>query len=257
MIDIFDLWRAFNSEANTSQNGFWRPQSDFEINANTVNKEMFDKFCEEEEKTGRIDDYLSPFRKTVNIISTNDGPYATIVRPTDYSRYSSARVLVAGENCYPDRNVNGGACVGPNQDKIAQQENIEKFWDNVKPFPITKVNDSEWGSATTHRTKKPSLNRAIMQPINNGFEIAPRGVSVVILSYYFEPPYVTFPYIKSPGNLQTGAGDQIIYQKSPNSSFSWDGALMNEFLKRLKEKYFNAMRDQVGAAIQNSQKQPA
>lgn len=257
MIDIFDIWQRFNSEVNTSQNGFWRPQMDLEKNANTVNAEMFDDFCRQEEKTNRVEDYLTPFRKTQNIIAVNNGPYATITNPTDYSRFSSARILVAGQQCFPDLSVNGGNCIGPNSDKISQQEAIEEFWDNLRPFGVTKVEDSRWGAATTHLTKKPTLQKAIMRPIKGGFEIAPRNVSVIVLSYYFEPPYVPFSYTKTPGNPQTGAGDQIIYKQTPASSFLWDGALINEFIKRLKEKYFNAMRDQVGAAIQNSQKQTA
>ncbi len=213
------------------------------------------------EKTQEIKDNLRPFLKHANIIATNQGPFAFAPYPgeqkgmkwKEYARFSSANIRVANETCYPDSSIDGGKCIdGSNPlDKIKQ---TEAFWNNLEIYPVTDVEDSRWASAVSHRTKKPTYKNAIMTQTDEGFNIKPRNVSVLVLHYYFKPDYVKFNYTTSPPNIQTGAGDQIIYNAKQPGEFLWPETMINEFLTRLRDAYFNFTRDQIGNAIDNSQK---
>jgi hypothetical protein len=253
MIRIDHLYQRSSSENNTSQNGFWRPQTDFEKAANSVDSEIYTEYTSMAEKTQEVRDNLSVFLKHANVKTTNKGAFALGQYPKQYVRFSSAKIVVAGEKCYPDFNVNQGLCED-GTDPFEMAKKIEAFWNNVEIYPVTLVGDDRWASAVSHRTKRPTLKTAIMKQTDFGFEIFPRTVSVVVVDYYFKPPYVKLNYTKSLGNPQTGGGDQIIFSEDNQGAFLWPETMINEFLRRLREKYAMFTRDQVGNNINNSQK---
>lgn len=252
-IDGYDLYLRFESRVNTSQNGFFRPQTDFERAVNDINMEMFIYKTDEAEKTQQNQDDLLPFLHSVNIITKKNGSEAFAIYPKEYSRFSSARVLLAGSKCYPQREICDGKCIGPDNDALAEQEIIDEFYDNVKTYPIDLIEDSRWGSVTIHKTKGPKLTSPKMTQRSKGFIVLPRDVSVVILDYYIQPRRFKFAYTKAPGNPQTGAGDQIIYDKDNSIQLQWSPTLINEFLDRLEKKYIQFTQNALAANIERAQ----
>jgi hypothetical protein len=89
------------------------------------------------------------------------------------------------------------------------------------------------------------------------FQIAPRNISVVVLDYYRLPKIATFVYTTTPGNVDTGSGDEIVYNSKASQPLEWDGSLRNEFLVNLGERYGLFTRDQFVSNITQQQKATA
>ena len=83
-----------------------------------------------------------------------------------------------------------------------------------------------------------------MRQIEGGFEVSPRLVSVIVLDYYRPPIEATFVYTNSPGNVQTGAGDMIIYDQNNSKPLEWPFNVRDEFLIELGIAYSGFTRDQ-------------
>ncbi len=93
-----------------------------------------------------------------------------------------------------------------------------------------------------------------IRQIDNGFEVSPRNVSVVVLDYYVEPKEATFVYTISPGNVQTGSGDQIIYDEKNSVKLEWPATVRNEFLIELGQTYGIFTRNQFVTQVTQQQK---
>jgi len=91
--------------------------------------------------------------------------------------------------------------------------------------------------------------------IDGGFYVAPKQVSVLVLSYYTQPIAATFDYTVSPANLQTGAGDYLIYNAATSIPLQWDASLVPEFLIELGQFYGLYTRDAFVSQISSQQKQ--
>src|ERR1035437_1128992 len=258
MIDMFDFYREFNAMMNTSQNGFWRPETDFEVNVHIASIKLWNNKIDIAERNQRTTDDLRNFLISKNIIVKNQNSfYGTIDTPIspnpEYGRYASARLLVAGESCVPCKDVDDGKCI--NGEFKTEQELADDYYNTVCEIQIEKIDNQRWPNVLQHLTKRPTLQNPKLTQINNQFQIAPRQVSVVILNYYRKPKYATFKYTLTAGNLQNGSGDVIIYNKAASEPLEWPETVKNELLDILKDVYIGFVRDSQFQQISASQKQ--
>lgn len=259
MIDSFDLWNSFQSTVNTYLGGWFRPQSDFIQKCNDISKQLWVKWIREAEKSQEAKDNLLPFLVSKNMIVSNSGVYGIFQPPADakkpYGRFSSARIIVANDKCYPDVNVEKGKCANG---KFTNPEEIkEEYFDNIKQFDVDMIDDQKWGACMAHKTKGPTLEKPKIRQIEGGFEVAPRNISVIVLDYYRPPKEATFIYTISYGNVQTGAGDNIIYDKQNSQPLEWPFNVRDEFIIELGISYSLFTREQFLAQMGLQKKQTA
>lgn len=254
VIDIYDLWKSFGTYVNTFQGGWYRPQTDFETACNDISIKLFKEYVQQAEKSQDIKDSLRNFLKSVNlVVSVKKSAYGKALYPVDYGGFGSARIITDGTKCAPSSDVNDGQCQGVlDSDKI--EEMTETFYNNVKQYSISLIDNNKWGSVNEHETKSPTLGNPMMTQIGGGFDISPRTVSVIVLDYYVNPVKAVFAYTKTPGNPQTGQGDQIVYDKKNSNPIPWPATMVNEFLVRLGERYGAFTRDQFMAQFSTQQK---
>lgn len=265
MIDTFYLYQSFQSVVNTYFGGWFRPNTDFINAVNNFSNEIWEIETRRAEKSQEARDNLTPFLAAQNILCDKaNSSYSVAPLPKDYGRFASAKVMVADQEiCVPCDEVNDGQC---SNGVFSDEELAEDYYNTVTPIPVQLVDEQRWTSAMNHVTKKPGLtitNPPKMNQIgtkdNSGnivsvFRVSPRDVSVLTLSYYVRPTDATFVYTKTPGNVQTGAGDEILYDKDKSVKLQWPSTMINEFLWRLGERYGLFTRDQFLTAITNKEK---
>jgi len=243
MIDLYDLYNSFKSYVNTFQGGWFRPQTDFQQASNDISNELWEKWTRQAEKSQEVLDNIAPFFKSKNIlVKPKNTYYGTFTQPPDYGRYATSRIIVHRSTCLPCENVDNGDC--SELVKMEQQAITEKYYESISERTIEKIDSQRWGAVCEHLTKFPTLDNPKLTQIDNGFKVAPRTVSVVVLDYYIRPENAVFDYTIAPGDIQTGAGDQIIYNKNGSKSLQWPTTVVNEFLVRLGERYGMFTRDQ-------------
>lgn len=252
MIDLNDLYNSFQSYVNTFQGGWFRPQTDFTQRCNDISKQLWVKWTREAEKSHEAKDNLLPFLRSKNMIVSSTDVYGTFQPPKDYGRFSTARIIVANNNCYPDKNVDSGKC--DNGDFKTQEEITEEYFDSIEQTDVEMIDNKKWGAVNAHLTKGPTLENPKMRQIDGGFQVSPRKVSVIVLDYYVEPKLATFVYTISPGNVQTGAGDQLIYDKDNSVKLEWPATVRNEFIIALGASYGLFTRDQFVSQVTEQQK---
>lgn len=255
MIDPFELYQSFQGRVNTYQGGWFRIQTDFINACNVISNELWEKLTRMAEKSQEIRDDLAPFFKSKNYIVNNKSVYGTFIPDKDYGRFSSARIIVSKNKCCPSPDVDQGKC--SNGDFKSDIELNEDYYNSIQQHEVELIDDIKWGAVNAHKTKMPTLGKPKMRQINEGFEVAPRLVSVIVLDYYVKPKTATFSYTISPGNVQTGAGDQIIYDKKNSEPLQWPSTMVNQFLDKLEEYYSQFTRDQVLSAITGQNKKTA
>ncbi len=262
MIDLYDLYQSFKSYVNTYVGGWFRPESDFAAACNDISYQLFVKWVREAEKSQESKDNLFPFLISKNLIVKQKGAYGTFSVPVvkgfeyeAYSRFGSARVILAGDACVPCNEVNNGLC--SNGDFKSDAELASDYYDTVRQVEVEMIDDKKWGAVMAHLTKGPTLNAPKIRQINNMFEVAPRQVSVIVMDYYRLPQLGTFVYTITPGNVDTGAGDVLVYDQKASKPLEWDGSLRNEFLINLGERYGLFTRDQFLSSIMTQLKQTA
>lgn len=254
MIDLFDLYSSFKSYVNTSQGGWFRPKTDFEQACNDISNQLWEYYTGMGDKSQKIKDSLAPFLKSENVkVTSEKGAYGTFEFPENYGRFSSARIILIDDKCYPDPNVNGGKCNGI----VTEEEKTELFYKNIKEREVTTVDNKRWAAAIDHDRKGPSMSNPLITQIEGKFKVAPRDISVLAVDYYEKPKKAVFNYQRVPGNPQTGAGDQIQYVKAGSESLPWPETMINEFLVRLGERYSYFTREQFWAQFNSQQKATA
>lgn len=242
MIDIYDLYKAFLSRVNSYVGGWFRPQTDFETQCNIVSMEFWEKYTRQAEKAQEIRDDLRQFLVSKNIITkAANSYYATFSAPDNYARFASARLIKVGQNTVPAPDVDNGSCV--NGELKTQEEINEEYYDTITEVRIENIDNQRWSSVLEHLTKKPTLDAPKLTQIDNGFKVAPRQVSVVVLDYYIKPEPCKFVYTITPGNLQTGEGDELVYNKNQSKGLPWPPTMMGQFVDRLEEIYIQFTRD--------------
>lgn len=257
MLSLFTIWQSFSSFVNTFQGGWYRPQTDFEKACNDISNLIWEDWTGQAEKSQEIKDHLAPFLKPKNlIVKSANSFYGTIEYPKDYGRFATASILVAGDGCLPCKEVDDGKC--SNGDFKTPEEITDEYYDNAEERQVIEVDQQRWAACISHLTKCPTLDEPKMLQIGSGFNVAPRKVSVVVFNYYVRPKTATFKYTKAPGNIQTGAGDQIIYSPAPVSTeLEWPPTVINEFVIRLGERYGLFSRDQFVTAVSGQMKKTA
>lgn len=254
-IDANDLYNNFISTVNTFQGGWYPPASTFINVANDVSYEMWDAKTEDAENNEKNQDDLYVFLRTKNcIVSNSNQHYGLFDDPSDYGQYSSASIaLYQGKTVgYTDFE-----CVESSSKKIDEQQRyelVEKYLDGIVEHDVKKIANSKWSNCLSSLTKPPTLSKPKITKTSKGFKVAPRNVSVIILNYYKEPTRATYVYTNVPGNPQTGAGDQIVYNKNASIPFEWNVNLINEFLWRLGERFGCFTRDEFIAKFSNTMK---
>lgn len=243
MIDPFDLWNSFQSLVNTFQGGWFRPQTDFIQACNDISFKLWNEGRKEAEKSQFWKDNMAPFLKTKNFLVKVPKIYGYFKPDTDYGGFSAARIIVHEQKCMPDFNVEKGKLSNDDTFK-SDVDQTEEYYDNIRQYDIELIDGIKWGAVNKHKTKGPTMERPKMRQVDNGFEVMPRGVTVVVLDYYRQPKVATFAYDPSVGNEETGAGDNIIYDKNDSQPLEWPFNMRDEFLIGLGERYGIFTRDQ-------------
>lgn len=269
-IDPFDLYQSFKTYVNTYIGGWFRPQTDFQFATNDISNDLWEKWTKQAEKSQEIRDNLGPFFRSKNIIVTPQNSYYGLFQaPNDYGRFASARIILQDNTCIPCRGIEiekeQGQC--SESDLETQSELTAEYYEKICEHQIDMIDNQRWGSVCQHVTKPPTLDNPKMTQLSNEiavkngkplsqicFKVAPRTVSVVVLDYYIRPTPCVFGYTKAPGDIQTGAGDQIIYDINKSTPLQWPSTVINEFLVRLGERYGLFTRDQFVAQASTQQK---
>lgn len=240
-IDNFILWSSFNGLVNSFQGGFYPPVTVFMPAVNAISNEMWEEKTAQAENNQKIEEDLFPFLKTKNCIVTNDKIYGTFKTPDDYGYYSAARLI-----------MHDGKTVGqevedtnkPIIDEQTEYEIVERYKNGVEEVNVTKISSSKWAACLSSETKRPSLQKPKITASDGVFKVAPRKISVIVLDYYVRPTDAVFAYTTAEPNVQTGSGDQIIYDKKKSIPLQWDSTLINEFLWRLAVRFGITTKDQ-------------
>jgi len=251
MIDPFDLWKKFCSDNNTFQGGFFRPDRDYQENINAISLDAFVAFTAMDEKTQQIEDWLAPFAKTINIIvlpgAGNYGvaKYPAAPNPNPYEAYKAARSLQHKDECLCEEGASifkDGVCVD-NETEIQKLQRVERYKAGIFEATITKVTSSKWSACLEHETKCPTFKSPKITQFDEGFKVAPRSVSVIVLDYYKKPKAAKFAYTIATGNPQTGAGDYLIYNQAASEPLEWPQSMIPYFLDKLQQIYAKFTRD--------------
>lgn len=253
MIDVYSLWLDFDSAVNTSINGWFRPESDFIRAVNQISIDLWNDYTNKAEKSEEEKAKLFPFLISKNIPVTNQNAYYGIAKkPLLYGRFASARIVVHGETTLPSKEVDKGQCDGFE----SKEEIVDAYYDDIKESRVVMIDNQRWASYCEHLTKGPTLEKPGITQINDGFRVAPRKVSVLVLDFYKEPTPATFKFTLSPGSLETGSGDQIIYDTT-SVKLEWPEIARGDFLDKLKSWYAEFSRDQLLSNLNTQSKQNA
>lgn len=253
MIDPYDLYQDLCSEANTFQGGFIPPETVFIRYVNLINYELWEMGCRESEKSQEWRDNMTPFLISKNIITNPATSYYTTANlPTDYGRLFKASMITVNTDTsiitIPNSTIDKGNCYKDeyNQEVAAPKQSINDYLNSIKEVDITEIDLQRWDACLNHvfDDKRPSMSKPKMVQVNGGFNVAPRGVSVVVLYYFRLPKQATFAYTTTTANLNTGAGGQIVYDAKNSQKLEWGVNLKNEFVGRLLEKFGIVTRDQ-------------
>lgn len=252
MIDVYSLWLDFDSAVNTSINGWFRPETDFVRAVNEISIKLWNKWTNDAEKSQESKDKLFPFLKSRNTTVENQSAYYGVAKkPPLYGRLASARIIVHADMTLPSKEVEEGKCEGFK----SKEEITDEYYDNIKEFRVQIIDNQRWSSYCEHLTKGPTLEKPGITQINDGFKVAPRKVSVIVLDYYVEPKKATFNYTITVGNPQTGSGDQLVYNSVLSEKLEWPETVRKEFLDELVSWYSQYTRDQVLSSITAQNKQ--
>ncbi len=242
IIDINDLYQAFTSYVNTYTGGWYRPQSDFQVSVNVIQNELWNDLTNQAEKSNEVKDNLRNFLRSKNAkVDQRKGGYGFVEEPKDYGRFASAKIVVVDNKT-----------IEPN-DEESDESKAQEYYSKMFESDLIIVDNARWAACLTHKTKCPTLKQPRGTQIQEGWKVAPREISSVVLDYYIKPSPVVFAYDKTEPNLETGDGDQIIYNKQQSKQLLWPSTLINEFVIRLGERYGLFTRDQFMTQY-NSQK---
>lgn len=242
-VNLFVLYTALLSEVNVQQGGQIRPVMDFIYWLNAISLELFREKVAQAEINQQNDDDLSPFLLSINIVvkQSSDAQQGLAPYPVDYAGFSNMRILrpKGSETCCCKKDTpfvtDKGKCIPVVDPDYAAME--AKFAGaNLAQFTLNKIDNQKWGSCLEHPTKGPTFDYPKASQYQDGFHIAPAGISVVVLDYFRLPRNAVFAYTLGPQ-------DNIQYDAANSVQLEWTADLQNEFLTRLKKKYAVHVRD--------------
>ncbi len=248
MIDVFDLWQTLMSTVNAQQNGLVRPW-DFTNWTNAISMKFFQDRVNQFGKAQTNTDELSPFTKYKNIMVQDQSgqPFGIAAYPEDYVYYANSSILRQnGTNlcgCRPETDIidGDGKCIAYTDPDYAAME--AKFaGSNLVEVQILPIEVKNWPGALDHKTKAPSFRKPAMTQYDTGFKIAPKDISLIILSYFVNPVACVFAYT-------VDANDTIIYDEDASVQLQWPISMKEEFIKALVAKYMTYTRDGEGMGI--------
>lgn len=243
-IDVFKLWTSFNGLVNSFQGGFYPPDTVFMPAVNAISNEMWEQKTKIAQNNQKVQEDLLPFLRTYNcIVTSSNNIFGSFLQPPDYGYYLDAGFLMYNGNVVACEDCNTCA---ENEDDVEKYERVQRYLDGVERVNVSKIDTTKWNACISSYTKKPTMQKPkITQSvfkdqkgvIKNGFLVSPRQVSVIVLDYYVRPTDAVFAYTVSTPNVQTGSGEQIIYDQKNSKPLEWDETLINEFLWRLAERF--------------------
>lgn len=268
MIDCFELWEKFIGSVNTQQGGAVKPHRNFIHWVNDISASLYEEKFEAWGKSRKIvDDLARPFLKSVSIQvkDIRGSNYGIMEYPNDYGHFSSARFFYNKKikKGMPLPGLPIYSCNGQEQKEGQKPQFLdEETWEIVQSqreaeqrnkdeeeadifteYPIDEVDNSRWGAMLQHRTKTASLDSPKITQYEGGFKVAPAKLGIVVFDYLKKPADATFAYTVSPGNPQTGEGDEIVYDRKNAKPLEWSSLVINEFIVRLEKKYGKFVRE--------------
>lgn len=250
MIDIFDLYQTLLSIVNAQQNGNIRPW-DFVNWVNAIQNEFHLENIKNFGENQVITDQLAAFTKYVNIIPVRQPgqPFELAPRPSDYVGFCTALINRQKDEdkcgCNPDDKYpiidgNGKYYAAEDPDyaaMIEQYAGMNLIEQNLKIVPA-KV----WAGMLEHISKSASFDKPKITIYNQGFKLAPKGISVFTLGYFGPIIPVVFVYT-------IGTGDTIEYDASGSVQLNWPSNMKDDFIKALAARYFKYTRDGEGMQL--------
>jgi len=250
MIDINELYNQFCSMYNTSQAGFYRPSPDFDGAAHEASLDIFNTLAANLGKSEKIDTWLMPFTKPINIVVKRKGTRSYVPKPPDFEYYASARVIVGKEKilCKEGCDVLDGDCVNAfaelDQSMFAtgEVEYEEHEAELVKP--------GRWAAATRHVTRGPSVTRPILKLTDDGYLIEPKNVGVIVMDYLRKPARPVYAF----DTEDQGENVYLRYNKEDSTQLEWSEVLMPVFLYRIGKRYGLTIKDDLVIQVSNIEK---
>lgn len=238
-IDVFYLWTSFNGLVNSFQGGFYPPVTVFMPAVNAISNEIWEEKVQIAENNQKVQEDLKPFIRTTNCVVRNENSnYGIFDNPMDYGYYSASRLIIF------DGKICAEACTKVSSDEQTEFEEIERYRDGVEEINVRSVSSSKWAACLSSVTKKPTLQKPKITQMDGQYKVAPRKIPVIVMDYYVRPTDAVFAYTTAVPNVQTGSGDQIIYNKSQSTPLQWSSTNINEFLWRLAERFSITTKDQ-------------
>lgn len=243
-IDVFVLWTSFNGLVNSFQGGFYPPITVFMPAVNAISNEMWEEKTAIAQNNQKVQEDLFPFLRSKNcIVSGNNSMFGTFIQPDDYAYFLDAGYIIS------DGKIVGASDCDTcceNEDDVEKYERVERYLDSIERVNVSKIDTTKWNACLSSYTKKPTMQKPkITQSVfkgkdgvlKTGFSVSPRKVSVIVLDYYVQPTDAVFAYTVSTPDVQTGSGEQIIYDQKNSVPLQWSPTLINEFLWRLAERF--------------------
>jgi hypothetical protein len=267
MIDVFDIWEKFVSNANVQQGGQVKPERTFANWLHDISLELYEeKFSDWEKSQKILDDLSRPFLVTANmqVADVSGANYGVAAFPDDYGHYSTSRYYTYNGKGVPidklpffdcNGNLYEGATPPASLDPevwalykgqvraSAKKAGIDLPVSLREEHPVDKVSNASWGSVIKHRFNGARKDRIKITQFEGGIKVAPAGVGVIVVDYLKKPTKPSFAYTVIPGDPITGQGDVIVYDKAKSKPLEWSELVLNEFLIRLDKKYGKRIRE--------------
>lgn len=270
MIDLFEMYEELSGSVNTQQGGHVRPYRNFLQWANAISLGLFEeKFAAWSKSQKVVDDLARPFLRSANVVVTrSNSNYGVVAFPGDYAHFSSARHYRAAgsdetlaiadletfDECGKKVDIDKERPSYINeetwhamksQEKVAERKATiaEVEVSGLKETTIDLISNDRWGAVMEHRFMRPKLADPKMTQYDAGFKVAPAGVTMIVMDYLRMPLPATFVYTVAPGDVLTGRGEYVIYDKTKSQQLEWSSLIRNEFLVRLEKKYGKYIRE--------------
>lgn len=235
---------------NTSQAGFYRPRPDFELAAHEASLDIFNTLAAHMGQSEKIDTWLMPFTKTVNIAVKHVTSRSYIPKPADFEYYSSSRVIVGRDKllCKDGCDLLDGDCVT----EYAELDKSMFATDEVEyeEHEAELVKSSRWAAATSHVTKGPKISKPYLKLLDDGYQVAPKEVGVIVMDYLRKPVAPVFDYTEE----QVGEDVYLRYKKDTSKQLEWSEVLIPVFLYRIGKRYGLTIKDQLVLQVSNIDK---
>lgn len=233
MITMCQLYNDFKGQANTWQQGHFRPLS-FEYAVHESVLEIFNELRKQWEANQIVTDALRPYFQRVQVPIKELVQGGVVKYPDNYVSFSGLRYL--------NKRKNGGGAGILCSDlsildkdktcrKIREEDKVDMALtaDQLYEHDITKVDSQRWGSVMEHGFIYPSVQNPYCTQDNEGFRVLPKGIGVVVLYYLASPVRAKFIYSKGANHsfLCTDASGQILFGDE----------VLPELMGRVKTKY--------------------